>query len=52
MADYDLVIKGGTVVTAADTVACDIGIKDGKVAAIKVEPGQAVEVGTTLVVIE
>ena len=26
--------------------------KDGKVAAIKVEPGQAVEVGTTLVVIE
>jgi dihydropyrimidinase len=29
MSDYDLVIRNGTVVTAADTTVCDIGIKDG-----------------------
>jgi dihydropyrimidinase len=34
MADYDLVIKNGTVVTAADTQHCDIGITDGSVAAL------------------
>ena len=28
---FDLIIKGGTVVTAADTIACDVGIKDGRV---------------------
>jgi hypothetical protein len=27
MPDYDLVIRNGTVVTAADTQHCDIGIK-------------------------
>jgi dihydropyrimidinase len=34
MAGFDLVISGGTVVTAADTVRCDIGIRDGRVAAL------------------
>jgi dihydropyrimidinase len=34
MSDYDLVIRNGTVVTAADTTACDLGIKDGVVAAL------------------
>jgi len=34
MSDYDLVIRNGTVVTAADTQSCDIGIKDGVVAAL------------------
>src|SRR5271163_3560591 len=34
MAEYDLVIKNGTVVTAADTQHCDIGIKDGAVATL------------------
>ena len=29
MSDFDLVIRNGTVATAADTTACDIGIKDG-----------------------
>ena len=29
MAEYDLVIRNGTVVTAADTQHCDIGVKDG-----------------------
>jgi dihydropyrimidinase len=32
MSDFDLVIRNGTVATAADTTACDIGIKDGLVA--------------------
>jgi dihydropyrimidinase len=32
MPDYDLVIRNGTVVTAADTTQCDIGVKDGVVA--------------------
>ena len=32
MSDFDLVIRNGTVATAADTTACDVGIKDGVVA--------------------
>ena len=31
MSEYDLVIRNGAVATAADTSACDIGIKDGVV---------------------
>src|SRR5262245_39828825 len=34
MADYDLVIRNGTVATAADTTECDVGIKDGVIAAL------------------
>ena len=34
MADFDLVIRGGTVATAADTTACDVGVKDGKITAL------------------
>ena len=34
MPDYDLVIRGGTVVTAADTTICDVGVKDGVVVAL------------------
>ena len=34
MNEYDLVIRGGTVATAADTTLCDVGIKDGAVAAL------------------
>ena len=34
MSDYDLVIRDGTVATAADTVSCDVGIKDGVVATL------------------
>src|SRR5262249_35117715 len=34
MSDFDLVISGGTVVTASDTIACDVGIKDGVVATL------------------
>jgi dihydropyrimidinase len=42
MAAYDLVIRNGTIVTASDTVRCDIGIKDGVIATL----GTAVAAGT------
>jgi dihydropyrimidinase len=41
MSEYDLVIRNGTVVTAADTARCDVGIKDGTVVAL----GRALESG-------
>jgi len=31
MATYDLVVRGGTVVAGADVVACDIGVRDGRI---------------------
>jgi len=34
MSEYDLVIRGGTVATAADTTVCDIGITEGVVATL------------------
>ena len=34
MSEFDLTIRGGTVVTAADTVRCDVGKRDGKIAAV------------------
>ncbi len=35
--NLDLVIKGGTVATASDTFAADVGIKDGRIAALAAE---------------
>jgi len=34
MSEFDCVIRGGTVVTAADTVHADVGIRDGKIICI------------------
>jgi dihydropyrimidinase len=34
MADFDLVVRGGTVVTGTDTMRADLGIRGGKIAAI------------------
>lgn len=34
MAEFDLVIRGGTVVSAAETMHCDIGIRDGRIVAL------------------
>ncbi len=34
MPDLDIVIRNGTVVTAADTARCDVGIRDGRIAAL------------------
>src|SRR5437763_4235185 len=42
MPDYDLVIRNGTVVTAADTQQCDIGVKDGVVVTL----GRGLPAGT------
>lgn len=40
----DLVITGGTVVTASDTFKCDVGIRDGRVVALGEALGEAREV--------
>ena len=34
MAEYDLVIRNGTIVTASDTVRCDVGVKGGIIATL------------------
>ena len=34
MSHYDLIIKGGTVATASDTFASDVGVMDGRIAAL------------------
>ena len=34
MSELDLVVRNGTVVTAADTVVCDIGVRDGKIVSL------------------
>lgn len=34
MSTYDLVIRGGTIATASDTFDADVGIRDGRIAAI------------------
>lgn len=34
MADFDLVVRGGTVVTGSDTMRADVGISGGRIAAI------------------
>src|SRR5579883_2385978 len=41
MAECDLVIRNGTIVTAADTARCDVGIKDGRIVALgeRLPPG-------------
>jgi dihydropyrimidinase len=44
MNDFDLVIRGGTVVTAADTVRADVGIKDGKISAVAAKLTDAVKI--------
>jgi len=33
MADYDLVVRGGTIVTASETMRADLGVRGGKVVA-------------------
>lgn len=37
MEDLDLVIRGGTVVTAADTARADVGIRGGRIAAVALD---------------
>ena len=37
----DLAIRGGTVVTAADTTRCDVGIRDGRIVSLGEDVGPA-----------
>ncbi|MEX2649631.1 MAG: dihydropyrimidinase [Alphaproteobacteria bacterium] len=41
MTGLDLIVRGGTVVTAGDTVRCDIGVKDGRVVVLGADLGAA-----------
>ena len=41
---YDLIIKGAEVATAADVTRADIGIRDGKVATLGLDLGEATEI--------
>ncbi|MEL6872074.1 MAG: dihydropyrimidinase, partial [Pseudomonadota bacterium] len=43
MSEFDLIIKGGTVATAADTFRSDVGIRDGRVAALAEDLGTAAD---------
>ena len=43
MSAFDLVIRGGSVVTATDVMRCDVGIKDGRVVML----GTDLPVGTS-----
>ena len=43
MAQYELTIRGGTVVTATDEIACDVGVSNGQIVAI----GQDLAAGKT-----
>lgn len=43
MAEFDLVLKGGTVATASDVFVSDVGVKDGKIAALGLDLGPAAE---------
>lgn len=44
MSDFDLVVRGGRVVTHSDFVESDVGIKDGKIVAVAESLGEAGEV--------
>ena len=41
---FDTIIRGGTVATASDTFACDVGIANGRIAALGADLGAAAEV--------
>ncbi len=51
MSGYDMVVKGGTVVTAADVFTADIGIVDGRIAALGagLEGARTIDAGGLLV---
>ncbi len=41
---FDLIIRNGTVVTASDTVQCDIAVKDGRIVQLGLDLGDAAQV--------
>jgi len=44
IAPFDTIIRGGTIATAADTFACDVGIRGGRIAALGDNLGDAGEI--------
>lgn len=51
MSDYDLIVRGGTVVTASDQFPADIGVRGGRIAALaeRLEGGPTLDAGGLLV---
>lgn len=51
MPEFDLIVRGGTVVTACDQFAADIGVRAGRVAAIadRLDGGPTIDAGGLLV---
>ena len=51
MADYELVVRGGTVVTGTDTFRADVGINAGRIAALaeRLEGSSTIDAGGLLV---
>jgi dihydropyrimidinase len=41
MAEYDLAVRGGTIITAASRMDCDVGIKNGEIVALAKKLGTA-----------
>src|ERR1043165_6826539 len=41
---FDTIIRGGTIATASDTFACDVGIRDGRIAALAADLSDAAEI--------
>jgi dihydropyrimidinase len=41
MTEFDIILRGGTIATAADTTACDVGIRGGKIVALGHDLGAA-----------
>ena len=44
MDPFDVIIRGGRISTASDTFSCDIGIRNGRIAALGHELGSAAEI--------
>jgi dihydropyrimidinase len=44
MAKFDVLIRGGTVATASDTFICDVAVRDGRIAALGTDLGEADDV--------
>ena len=42
MAEYDLVVRGGTVVNAAEISQCDVGVREGRIVALGENLGSAI----------
>ncbi len=43
MADFDLVVRGGTVVSAIDQARCDVGVREGRIVALADKLGAGAE---------